>query len=182
MATTKNSDSLPNRCFICGEDTPSRLQTHHIVPRRHGGSDNSENLVRLCANCHQAIEKMYDKRFYQELGVEKQNTSDTPRSELITSASEITKGEMYVWYMNQNAKSIVWFKREERNGGQYGEDRYVFENALTGMPEKRGGRALHTMINEKRVRRVDWDVPPADAVAGEPKSTVELKEEYDPWA
>jgi hypothetical protein len=59
-----------NTCFICGENRPNSIEQHHIVPRRFGGSDQDENLVGLCASCHAAIEKLYDKRFYDKLGVE----------------------------------------------------------------------------------------------------------------
>lgn len=62
-------DASEDRCFICGDDHPNRLQTHHVVPRRFGGSNQPENLVRLCASCHQAIEKLYDDTFYERLGV-----------------------------------------------------------------------------------------------------------------
>lgn len=67
---------MTDRCFICGEDNPNVLQTHHIVPSRHGGTDDSENLVRLCANCHQALERIYNARFYQELGLEDGGDND----------------------------------------------------------------------------------------------------------
>ena len=56
-----------NRCFICGDDHERVLQRHHIVPKNYGGSDDPENLVTVCANCHQAIEKMHDRRFYNQL-------------------------------------------------------------------------------------------------------------------
>lgn len=56
-------------CFICGDVNGNSHQDHHIVPRRFGGSDSDENVVTLCASCHQAVEKLYDKRFYDELGV-----------------------------------------------------------------------------------------------------------------
>lgn len=55
------------RCYFCGSDGP--IQTHHVVPRRYDGSDDEENLVDLCCNCHQRLEKLYDKRFYQEISV-----------------------------------------------------------------------------------------------------------------
>lgn len=58
-----------NRCFICGEDNPNVLQEHHSVPNQLGGSDDPENLYRLCANCHQAVERIYDKDFYRRLAV-----------------------------------------------------------------------------------------------------------------
>lgn len=60
---------MTEQCFICDETNPNRLQTHHIVPDAYGGSDTEENKVRLCAGCHQAVEKMYNRRFYDQLGV-----------------------------------------------------------------------------------------------------------------
>ena len=63
-------------CYICGELVGHLLETHHIVPRRHGGSDNVENLVDLCPSCHQALEKIYDKRFYDRLQHALENNAD----------------------------------------------------------------------------------------------------------
>jgi hypothetical protein len=48
----------------------SVLQEHHAVPRRFGGSDDDVNLVTLCANCHEAVEKIYDEGFYKRLGID----------------------------------------------------------------------------------------------------------------
>lgn len=73
------------KCFICGTDAKSTLQEHHIVPRRYGGSDRDENLVTLCASCHQAIEKIYDDRFYEMLGAKK----TTPKSSSVIEYSII---------------------------------------------------------------------------------------------
>ncbi|QLG61957.1 HNH endonuclease [Halorarum salinum] len=56
-----------DKCFICGEDNEHVLQQHHIVPRWLDGSDRDENLVRLCANCHQAIEKIYTRQVFLRL-------------------------------------------------------------------------------------------------------------------
>lgn len=54
-------------CYFCNAEGP--LQSHHIVPRRYDGSDVDENLVDLCPNCHDKLERLYDARFYDELGV-----------------------------------------------------------------------------------------------------------------
>lgn len=56
-------------CFICGDDRSHLLETHHVVPRRFDGDDSAENLVQLCPSCHTAVEKMYNSRFYRNLGV-----------------------------------------------------------------------------------------------------------------
>lgn len=41
-------------CQCCGKKN-CRLEVHHIVFRRNGGSDNLENLVTLCEDCHKAV-------------------------------------------------------------------------------------------------------------------------------
>jgi hypothetical protein len=55
-------------CFICDESNPVVLQRHHIVPRRYAGSDDDENLVTLCANCHVALERIYTDEVFTQLG------------------------------------------------------------------------------------------------------------------
>jgi len=61
------------RCYFCGSEGP--IETHHVVPRRHSGSDDETNLVDLCPTCHERLERLYDKRFYQELGVAPEETT-----------------------------------------------------------------------------------------------------------
>jgi len=67
---------MSERCFICGDDNPNVLQNHHILPRRHGGGDSAENLVTLCANCHVAVEKIYDDNFYRRTGFSEAHDSN----------------------------------------------------------------------------------------------------------
>jgi hypothetical protein len=55
-------------CFVCGENNPVVLQRHHIIPRRYAGSDGDENLVTLCANCHEAVEHIYTDEVITQLG------------------------------------------------------------------------------------------------------------------
>ena len=38
------------RCALC--DSTKYLQIHHVVPRGEGGTDNIQNLICLCADCH----------------------------------------------------------------------------------------------------------------------------------
>jgi len=58
---------LTNECEICGEENPKTLEEHHVVPRRYGGSDRPENIVKLCSNCHAAVERIWDDDFYDRL-------------------------------------------------------------------------------------------------------------------
>lgn len=39
-----------NRCVECGE--VDRLQVHHIVAFAKGGSNDDDNLITLCVDCH----------------------------------------------------------------------------------------------------------------------------------
>jgi 5-methylcytosine-specific restriction endonuclease McrA len=37
-------------------------ELHHLVPRSRGGDDVADNLVPLCADCHDAVERWEDER------------------------------------------------------------------------------------------------------------------------
>src|SRR3990172_7430556 len=40
-------------CHLDAHDSPlARLQIEHIVPRKHGGSDDLENLALACVDCN----------------------------------------------------------------------------------------------------------------------------------
>ena len=39
-----------HECTECG--TTNNLHVHHIMERRHGGTDDIDNLITLCAKCH----------------------------------------------------------------------------------------------------------------------------------
>ncbi len=43
------------RCQNCGRLTG--LQVHHIHARSHLGDDAEENLITLCAQCHEAVHR-----------------------------------------------------------------------------------------------------------------------------
>lgn len=38
-------------CSICGWNE-STCDIHHIIPKKEGGSDNFDNLIVVCPNCH----------------------------------------------------------------------------------------------------------------------------------
>ena len=41
-------------CQCCGKKN-CRVEVHHIVFRRNGGSDSLENLITLCGDCHKSV-------------------------------------------------------------------------------------------------------------------------------
>jgi hypothetical protein len=56
-----------DRCLFC--DSRDGLEEHHIVPRRLGGTERDGNLITVCGSCHKKIERTWDQRFYDRLGV-----------------------------------------------------------------------------------------------------------------
>ena len=52
-ATTARENAIKffgKRCMICG--WAEVVDVHHIIPRRHGGTNNLDNLIVLCPNHH----------------------------------------------------------------------------------------------------------------------------------
>lgn len=41
-------------CMICGWNEAT-CDIHHIIPKKQGGSDNNDNLIVVCPNCHRKI-------------------------------------------------------------------------------------------------------------------------------
>jgi hypothetical protein len=43
----------------CTSKGPRRIQAHHVIGRRNGGTDDLSNLVTLCLSCHHKREHRY---------------------------------------------------------------------------------------------------------------------------
>ena len=82
---------MNDQCYFCDES--EALDRHHVVPRRHGGSDVDKNLVTVCPTCHRKLETLYDSRFYNRLGVDddtpaKRRPSGKPELDVVRKARE----------------------------------------------------------------------------------------------
>lgn len=60
-------------CYFC--ESTDDLEEHHIVPQRLGGSDARDNLVIVCHDCHWKLERLYNKDFYEALGIDDPRTT-----------------------------------------------------------------------------------------------------------
>ena len=76
-----NNEAPPGTCYICGHRNAEVLEHHHIIPRRFGGSDESTNLLAVCPNCHQSLERIYDNEFFERLGARRPDEPPTPTGE-----------------------------------------------------------------------------------------------------
>jgi HNH endonuclease len=45
----------PDRCAVCGATVP--LHSVHVIPRSKGGKTGPENLIYLCPNCHEQMDR-----------------------------------------------------------------------------------------------------------------------------
>lgn len=58
-----------SRCQSCRKLSRKRyLTVHHINPRKFGGTDELDNLITLCAQCHDAIEELDLRSAYEIIG------------------------------------------------------------------------------------------------------------------
>lgn len=73
-------------CYFC--EFPDDLEVHHIVPQRLGGTDAPDNIVTVCHECHWKLERLYNKDFYETLGIEDPRT--TPETHITCEVSGCT--------------------------------------------------------------------------------------------
>ncbi|OAQ51728.1 hypothetical protein HTG_16860 [Natrinema mahii] len=66
-------------CYFCNSEVD--IEEHHILPQRFDGSDLPGNTVDLCHDCHWKLERLYNKDFWEAIGV------DDPRA---TKESHVT--------------------------------------------------------------------------------------------
>jgi hypothetical protein len=52
----KEQSRLSRRCEICGTDDVT-LERAHWIPRRNGGSQRADNILKLCPNCHTRLDQ-----------------------------------------------------------------------------------------------------------------------------
>lgn len=76
-------------CCVCR--TQHQVSLHHIVPKEEGGTDDIDNAIPLCPNCHDAVHgsrasgrttKAYTP---QELRLHRQNAIEFVRSQACLS-------------------------------------------------------------------------------------------------
>lgn len=44
-------------CPFCNEENVNTFEFHHIIALSKGGTDEIDNLILVCSNCHSKIEK-----------------------------------------------------------------------------------------------------------------------------
>ena len=78
------------KCMECGR-TDTRLEVHHIKPKRLNGSNTMDNLITLCEGCHRITEgkeEQYMQHYFNRL-----SSSD---NKYLNYASHVMIGKMWL--------------------------------------------------------------------------------------
>ena len=69
---TKVLERANKGCSICGWNE-STCDIHHIIPKKEGGTNDNDNLIIVCPNCHRVIHttNKYSRDFLQKYSIEK---------------------------------------------------------------------------------------------------------------
>lgn len=79
------------KCRECGKFN-TKLEVHHIKPRRLNGSNTLNNLITLCSNCHQKTEgeeELYMQHYFDIIGTEPDNKN-------LNYAQHVMQGKNYL--------------------------------------------------------------------------------------
>lgn len=124
-------------------------ETHHILPRSLGGTNDSENLVRLTARehyiCHLLLPKMTSGASYQKMIY----------AYTIMSGRKLYNSKKYNFYRAEYAKINSELRSGEGNG-MFGADRKGEKNTFFG--KKHSDETKHK-ISEKK-KGVSITLPP----------------------
>ena len=81
------------RCRICGRSPEDfvdvTLHVHHVVPWGHGGLTEEDNLVTLCATCHDGLDPHYDPDLFRSIGLDP--TAYLHRSDAVRDAEAVDR-------------------------------------------------------------------------------------------
>jgi hypothetical protein len=59
---------MPANCYFC--ESTDDIEEHHILPQRFDGRDQPTNVVDVCHDCHWKLERLYNKDFWEAIGVD----------------------------------------------------------------------------------------------------------------
>lgn len=89
-------------CQICGKKN-TRLEVHHIIFRSQGGTDDENNLITLCADCHRGIhdEKIVLVKKPKKMNLKYATHMSIIRSQLLKVYSEAIETFGFVTKINR---------------------------------------------------------------------------------
>jgi len=106
-----------HECRFC--ESENNLHTHHIVPRSADGSDDLDNLITVCASCHNTVESTQGKalkRIKKQLQNDfLQNLDSIVVDEVVHITRSVNCGADRLWYVGSDEeKAVSEYKRVDR--------------------------------------------------------------------
>lgn len=103
-------------CYFCG--SKANIEEHHIVPQRFDGSDKPSNTVDLCHDCHWKLERLYNKEFWETIGVE--DPRATKESHITCEYGGCTSPSIGRFHITAHTGSDYVYRCEEHKPGSSG--------------------------------------------------------------
>ena len=94
-------------CQVCGKKHV-RLEVHHVIPRSKGGTDDENNLITLCEDCHEAVHngKIVLTKQPKKLNLKYATHMNIIRSQLLKIYHEAVETFGFVTKENRNHLSL----------------------------------------------------------------------------
>lgn len=128
-------------------------ETHHIVPRSLGGTDNKNNLVRLTARehfvCHCLLSKMYEKESFEWY---KMNHALMMMKTRSASQQRYFNSHLYE-YFKENFSSVMSKSQTGNNNSQHG-TRWI--HSLTERKSRKIPKQDPIPKGWKEGRKINW--------------------------
>ena len=121
--------------FVCPKCKTERLRLHrdHIIPKWQGGSDENNNIQRLCANCHE------DKTLLEVRSeAYRQHASERSKSRAV-------RGPLSLEHREKLRKANLG-----KTHSVSAEQREKISNALKGKPKSLAARQAMSIAARKR--------------------------------
>ena len=140
-------------CQCCGKKN-CQLQTHHIIFRSHGGTDDEDNMITLCKECHKGV---HDGTVILDKKPKKLNLKHATHMSIIRS-----------WLLKEYPDAIETFgfvTSENRNHLNLPKDHYIDACVIAS-----GGlefKELDVIFYKRRVSKGDYQL--TKGIRGEQK-------------
>lgn len=153
------------RCCLCG--TLHKVQIHHIVSREEGGTDDIDNAIPLCPNCHDEVHGRYTygrtTRTYtsRELKLHRDRTIDLVHKEATWTPNTSTweeDSELVLFYA-QCLDRPAFRTRFHQEMSFSSFDRAMEDTLLalnTGYWRTRDGALIHRAKGKSYVVHLEW--------------------------
>ena len=130
------------RCWCCGNER-RKLQKCHIIPKALGGSNKPENIIPLCAMCHDKAPDVADKDHMFQWIKDQQNpltgVGMGDRYEIFQTTNDLFK-KRNLDYDKHGAAYMEWLyyylEKISNHGGQHGQGVYVKNSSYIWAIEK----------------------------------------------